>query len=155
MALPAAIVISLYTVLVFYFQKKPLSFLQNSIVFMIITIAAKNYTTIMTLQLKLFKLTEDSLLFLFFLLHRDIIGPVIVLIFINVFLGTATWKKKVFIFIGMFLSLQLMDILSLLFAVVTYTKWKLLYAGIANSAFLIFGLGLAGGVKYLNREHSV
>lgn len=155
MALPAAIVISLYTVLVFYFQKKPLSFLQNSIVFMIITIATKNYTTIMTLQLKLFKLTEDSLLFLFFLLNRDIIGPVIVLIFINVFLGTATWKKKVYIFIGMFLSLQLMDILSLLFAVVTYTKWKLLYAGIANSAFLIFGLGLARGVKYLNREHSV
>lgn len=61
MILPAAIVIAFYTLSFFFFIEKKLSFLQNSLILMLISIAARNYTTILTLQLKWIHITEDSI----------------------------------------------------------------------------------------------
>lgn len=154
MGLPVAIVITLYTIYIFYFLKKRFSFLQNAIVFMLFSILTIVYGTILNLQLKWVDVTKESSLFLFYLLNRNIIRPLIVLIFINVFIGAKSLKYKVFIFIGLFLFLQLMDILSQFFGVVTYIKWNLLYAGLANCVFLMLGLGLSKGVNFLKRESS-
>ncbi|GLB60824.1 hypothetical protein [Cytobacillus sp. NCCP-133] len=154
MALPAAIVITLYQIYFFYLLKKRLSFLQNSIVFMFIFILLTYFSTIINLQLKWLDVTEDSLLFMFYLLNRDIIKPLFVLVFINVFAGGKTFGKKGIIFIAMVLSMLLLDILSQIFGVVTYIKWNLFYAALANGAFLMLGLGLAKGVKYLKRVSS-
>ncbi|PWW25731.1 hypothetical protein DFO73_11223 [Cytobacillus oceanisediminis] len=154
MALPTAIVISVYLLLGLYYSKKQLSFLQNSLIFMIISIAARNYTTIMSMQLKWFHLTEDSLLFLVFLLHRDVIGPILVLIFINGYWTFHSGKMKVFLYIIFLICLQLMDFFSVGFGVITYTKWSFLKAGLANSAFLFAGLGLSKGILYFKRERS-
>ncbi|MBT2708478.1 hypothetical protein J7I91_11125 [Pseudomonas sp. ISL-84] len=129
--------------------------MQNAIVFMLFSILTIVYGTLLNLQLAWIDVTKDSSLFLFYLLNRNIIRPLIILIFINVFIGGKSLKNKVLIFIGMFLFLQLMDTLSQFLGVVTYTKWNLLYAGIANCVFLMLGLGLSKGVYYLKRESSM
>lgn len=152
MALPAAIIILIYTLFVFYFLKKKLSFLQNAFVFMVISIAARNYTTIMVLQLKWLHLTEDPFLFLVFLLNRDLIGPMLILIFINVFWRKQSSKSMLFFFLIILLCLQLMDGFIVGFGVITYIKWNFYKAFAVNIVLLAGGLGISKCSIYLKRE---
>jgi hypothetical protein len=157
MALPVSITLTIIISHFFFVQKKKLSFLQNSIVFMVISIMTKNYMTIMTMQLKMLKNTEDHFLFLFFLLQREIIIPLLVLIFINTYLLSSCWKRKTFLFIGVLASMQAVEYLSVHFKVVEYVKWNFIFAVIVNVAYLLMGLGLAKIVLFLkqweNRQH--
>lgn len=152
MILPAAIVIAFYTLSFFFFIEKKLSFLQNSLVLMLISIAARNYTTILALQLKWIHITEDSILFIVFLIHREIIGPILVLMFINIYWKTPSGVKRITVFALFLFCLLGMDLFSSTSGVITYLNWNLLKAGIGNTAFLIAGLGLSKVLMYLMQE---
>lgn len=152
MVLPAALVIAFYTLSFFFFIEKKLSFMQNSLVLMIISIAARNYTTILALQLKWIHITEDSILFIVFLIHREIIGPFLVLMFINLYWKTQSGVKRVSVFSIFLIFLLGMDLFSLMSGVITFLDWNLIKAGIGNLAFLIAGLGLSRGIMYLKQE---
>lgn len=90
--LPLTLVIALTLALVFYFHSKPLLFLQNSILYMILTIITTNVTTILSLNLHWMQTTVNPFLFPALLLYRDIIVPLIVLIFINGFYSTKVMR---------------------------------------------------------------
>lgn len=152
MVLPAALVIAFYTLSFFFFIEKKLSFMQNSLVLMLISIAARNYTTILALQLKWIHITEDSILFIVFLIHREIIGPFLVLMFINLYWKTQSGVKRVSVFYIFLICLLGMDLFSLMSGVITFLDWNLIKAGIGNLAFLITGLGLSRGIMYLKQE---
>ncbi|UOE57536.1 hypothetical protein [Cytobacillus oceanisediminis] len=152
MVLPAALVIAFYTLSFFFFIEKKLSFMQNSLVLMLISIAARNYTTILALQLKWIHITEDSILFIVFLIHREIIGPFLVLMFINIYWKTQSGVKRINVFAIFLICLLGMDLFSLTSGVITFLDWNLIKAGIGNSAFLIAGLGLSRWIMYLKQE---
>ncbi|MBX9973702.1 hypothetical protein [Cytobacillus firmus] len=152
MVLPAALVIAFYTLSFFFFIEKKLSFMQNSLVLMLISIAARNYTTILALQLKWIHITEDSILFIVFLIHREIIGPFLVLMFINIYWKTQSGVKRINVFAIFLVCLLGMDLFSLTSGVITFLDWNLIKAGIGNSAFLIAGLGLSRWIMYLKQE---
>lgn len=152
MVLPAALVIAFYTLSFFFFIEKKLSFLQNSLVLMLISIAARNYTTILALQLNWIHITEDSILFIVFLIHREIIGPFLVLMFINIYWKTQSRVNRITLFAIFLICLLGMDLFSFTSGVITFLDWNLIKAGIGNSAFLIAGLGLSRGIMYLKQE---
>jgi hypothetical protein len=154
MALSFSITLTIMISHVFFFQKKKLSFLLNSIVFMILAIITRNYMTIMTMELKLLKTTEDHVLFLFFLVNREIIIPLLILIFTNIYLQTTSLKKKIFLFIGVLLFMHGMDYLSVHLKVITFIKWNFIYAAIVNVVYLLIGLGLAKIVLFLQKWES-
>ncbi|WP_264739110.1 hypothetical protein [Cytobacillus firmus] len=152
MVLPAALVIAFYTLSFFFFIEKKLSFMQNSLVLMLISIAARNYTTILALQLKWIHITEDSILFIVFLIHREIIVPFLVLMFINIYWKTQSGVKRINVFAIFLICLLGMDLFSLTSGVITFLDWNLIKAGIGDSAFLIAGLGLSKVIMYLKQE---
>ncbi|USK51998.1 hypothetical protein LIT38_11370 [Bacillus sp. CMF12] len=119
---------------------------------MLISIAARNYTTILALQLKWIHITEDSILFIVFLIHREIIGPFLVLMFINIYWKTQSGVKRINVFAIFLICLLGMDLFSLTSGVITFLDWNLIKAGIGNSAFLIAGLGLSRWIMYLKQE---
>jgi hypothetical protein len=155
MALPVSITLTILISHFFFYSKKTLSLLQNSIVFMVMAIITRNYVTIMTMQLKLLKSTEDYFLFLFLLMHREIIVPLLVLIFINNYLSSSCWNKKMFLFIGVLTIMIGMDHLLVYYKVIEYEKWNFIYAVIVDSAFLIIGIGVAKVLLFLHSWESL
>jgi FtsH-binding integral membrane protein len=73
MALSISITLFLLISHILFFKKKKMSFLQNSVLFMVIGIISKNYITIMTMQLEKLATSQDDFLFVALLLYRDII----------------------------------------------------------------------------------
>jgi hypothetical protein len=149
MALAIIITLTILIFYIFFIQKKKLSFLQNSIVFMLMTIVTTNYITIMSMELKILKTSEDDFLFLFLLILRDIVIPLLVLIFINTYLHSPSMKKKVIFFIVILSILHGMDYLSVYFGVIKYVKWNFIYSLFVDVAYLLIGMGLSIVVLYL------
>lgn len=138
--LPLTLVIALTLALVFYFHSKPLLFLQNSILYMILTIITTSVTTILSLNLHWMQTTVNPFLFPAFLLYRDIIVPLIVLIFINGFYSTKVMRKRASYFLFCFIGLLATDVLLLRCNILEYIKWNLFFAAVINVGYLMIGL---------------
>lgn len=141
--------------LIFFLSEKKLSFLENAIVFMVMVIITRNYNTIMTMVLKLFKNTESHQLFVGLLLHREIIIPVLVLIFINSFLLFNSWKRRVVLFLLILGTLQGFDMLLVHFGVIRFMNWNAYCACVVNLLYLCIGLGVTYLLKYLKKQESI
>jgi hypothetical protein len=127
----------------FFYQQKRLTLAQNSILFMLAALGTRNYMTIMTLQLSRIRMSDDSFLFIYFLIQREWIAPLVLLSFVNKYIRTQSGKKRFLAFLGYLFVLVLMDALSVYFKVVTYVQWNFMYAALSDILFLISGLALA------------
>jgi hypothetical protein len=149
MGLPFTIFLTLSFSLIFFFQKKPFSFLENSIFYMVMTIFTTNVITILSLNFKLINTTGNPLLFPALILYRDGIIPLLVLIAINIFHSSFTLKVKSFFFILIFACLNGIEALLDTLEVLQFLKWNYFYAAIVNIACLLIGLGIAKIVLFL------
>ncbi|WP_442598807.1 hypothetical protein [Neobacillus sp. D3-1R] len=140
MALPLSIILVVVISYIAFFMKKSMSFLQNSILFMLMEISTRNYISIMSLVLKKIKTTDNEVLFIFLLIHREIIIPLLVLIFCNLYLLSDGWVKKVSAFILILSTLQVMDVLSVYFKVEKFLRWNMISDLFINIAYLLIGL---------------
>jgi hypothetical protein len=147
--LPLTILLTISISLFFFFQRKRFTFTENSIVYMAITILTTNVITILTLNLKVIKTTENPFLFPAVLLYRDVIIPLLVLSFINGFLANFTLKRKFFYFIFIFTCLNGIEALLIFQDVLKFIKWNYFNAVIVNTAYLFIGLGIAKIVLFL------
>ncbi|MFD2045465.1 hypothetical protein ACFSTA_17415 [Ornithinibacillus salinisoli] len=143
MALPISIVLTIFTLYIAFFMKKNFSFLHNAILFMVIAIVTKNYFTIMIMELKLLKSTEDSTLFVCFLIYRDIMIPMLVVIFLNLFMKTELRYRRMIIFIGAIGSFLFIDVFFIYFDIVEWIQWNLFFALIVNVGYMIVGFGIS------------
>lgn len=141
-AIAICITLTLIIGYITFFIKKKLSFLHNSIVFMMTTILTKNIMTIRAMEFNLVKTTEDPFLFLSILIYREIMIPLLIVIFINLYLQF-TWNKRVFLYITILVFMQIMEFISLNFGVVEYIQWNMLYDLLVNSSYMIIGLGIS------------
>jgi hypothetical protein len=139
----------------FFYQKKTLNFIQNSIVFIMFTIVTTNYLTILSLNLKWIKITESKFLFIGFILYRDALIPLLLLIFINVFFNTTYLKRKIIYFITFIACLQGLELICHFIGVIEYVKWSYLKASIANCAYLIISLILAKIAMFVKHKESL
>lgn len=155
MELALTLILTWVVLLFLYYSKKTLSFLQNIIIFMLLTIILRNYTTIVTLELKLIKNSLDNLLFVVFLIKREIIFPYLVLIFINYYLLSKSLLQKSITFIVCLGFMNILDFLAVHYHVINYIQWNLFYSFLVDIALLFCGLILARVVSTLiNRGES-
>jgi hypothetical protein len=150
--LPLTMLLTLSFALFYFSQRKPLTFTENSIVYMLMTILTTNVITILSLNFRLIKTTENPLLFPAVLLYRDGIIPLLVLIFINGVFTSFTLKLKSFLFIFIFALLLGIEALLVFLNVIEFTKWNLLYAAIVNTAYPLIGLGMAKMVLSVSKR---
>jgi hypothetical protein len=155
MALPLIITIAIMVSYIFYFITKKLSFLQNSILFMLMAIVTKNYITIMSMEFKILKTTEDPSLFLFLLIVREIITPILILTFVNAFLLSKRKLNQICLFIATLGFMEGIDFLYIHFKVITFVNWNLGYALIVNIAYLLIGIGLGKLLLFLQKREEV
>lgn len=147
--LPLTLVIALTLALVFYFQTKSFNFLENSIIYMVLTIMTTNVLTILSLNLKWIKPTNDPFIFPAYLLYRDGIIPLLVLIFVNGFHTTKGLRIRTTYFFICFICLQAMEVLLLKYKIIEYTKWKWFFSIITNIGYLMMGLIIAKMLLYV------
>lgn len=153
MAIPLSIVLTLLTAHYFYYQQKSLTFLQNSVLFMILNLLTMNLYTITAFNLNWIKITQDSILFTVIPLTRNIVIPLMVLIFINAFLSRQKVSRKMLILL-LFLVYSLgMDVFLVTFKVLDYGKWKLSFSMIVNSGYFLLTLLLVKLIRIKEPRH--
>ncbi|WP_421378209.1 hypothetical protein ACOJQI_12395 [Bacillus salacetis] len=151
-AVPLMIVLFLIISMVFFFQRKPFSFLQNSILYMVFKILATNVTTIVTLNLDFIKKTEDPFLFPAYLLNRDGIIPLLLLIFINRMNGGDTPLKKVFYTFIIFACLNGLVFLMVELKLIEFLEWNYLETAVVNGAYLLVAFGAGKLLSFITRR---
>ncbi|MFC7063497.1 hypothetical protein [Halobacillus seohaensis] len=143
MALPLSITITLLITYISFFIRKKLSFLHNAIVFMVITIITTNYMTIMSMNLKLLKQTEDPFLNLYLIMDREIIVPLVIVIYINLNVKMKTLLKKIYLFLTILGFIQLLVFFQKYFGVVEFLNWNMYSSLLMNSIIILIGLGIS------------
>jgi hypothetical protein len=151
MALPISITLVVLVAYFFFFMKKSLTFLHNLIIFMVITILTRNVLTIVSMELKRFSISEEDVLNLVSLLDREILVPLVVLIFVNEYLQMSTILGKAMLFLGVLVLLFGLKYFETHFNVVQFEQWNFMYSSITDAGFLIAGLGFAKGIRVLQR----
>ncbi|MUK87963.1 hypothetical protein GMD78_06070 [Ornithinibacillus sp. L9] len=142
MAVPITVVLMIIVLFFVFFMKKRLNFLQNTILYMVMAIITKNYFSIMVMELKLYKNADDSSLFISLLIDREIIIPILIVIFVNYFIEFRAWYKKIVVSIIIIGCLQLLDFFSVLFGVIEFVRWNMFYELLINMSYLLIGLGI-------------
>jgi|GEM_PF-1313985 len=138
----------------FFLIKKRLSFIQNSILFMVIGIITKNYLTIMMLELGRVRMLEDHTLYVSLLLYRDFIIPLTILIFANAYLETSTSIQKLFCSLSALLFLVIIEGFLVYFNVIIFTDWSLLHEAVVNAIYLLIGLIFVKLILFLQKWES-
>jgi len=138
----------------FFLIKKRLSFIQNSILFMVIGIITKNYLTIMMLELGRVRMLEDHTLYVSLLLYRDFIIPLTILIFANAYLETSTSIQKLLCSLSALLFLVIIEGFLVYFNVIIFTDWSLLHEAVVNAIYLLIGLIFVKLIFFLQKWES-
>lgn len=150
--LPITLLITLLIWHFYFYQTKTFTFLENSIIYMVITILATNVITLLSLNFKLINTTDNPLLFPAVLLYRDVIIPLLVLIISNVCFTGFSLRVKFINFIITFACLHGIEILLVLFDVFEFNKWNFFLSGIINTTYLLCGLGIAKIVLFISKR---
>jgi hypothetical protein len=142
MALSIYLTIAMLLLHFSFYIRKPLNFLQNSILFMMISVIARQYLTLLWMKFKLINMPGEHLRFISFLLYRDIFIPIAVLIFVNYYLRQKSWQSKVLLFGGTVILMMGLEYLNIYFGIIEFVRWNLLLAGIVDAIYLLIGLGI-------------
>lgn len=142
MALSIYITITILLLHFAYHVQKPLNFLQNALIFMVIAIITRQYVTLMALEWHFFKMTEDHWLFICLLLCRDILTPMVTVLFVNYYLRAKTPFTKLAAFLISLGVLLAAHELAVQFHILMYLKWNFFYTALLNAGFLVLALGV-------------
>jgi len=155
MPLTIMIILTWLICMIFIFIPKSLSFLQNLILFMVLTIIARNVMTILTMELQLIKTTQEPVVYLFFILQREVFMPVATLIAVNYINRFTNVSKKIVLFMVILASIHIVNYLANSLNVLTYENWNYLYSFIYEMIFISIALGLANILLRLSKKQRV
>ncbi len=142
MALAIYLTISILILHYAYHLKKPLGFLENGIIFMVVAIITRQCLTLMALEWGLYRMTEDYWLFICLLLCRDLLTPLMAVIFINYYVRADAWTSKTAAFFISLTVLLGLHKLAVYFGLITYLKWNFFYTILLNAGFLLTGIAV-------------
>jgi hypothetical protein len=121
----AWLVVSLFAVI-----KKKLTFAENTLVFLVILIVSINFSWIVIEELKLIKISHESLKYTAYLLNRSIIMPILILIGVNLLQWSKTMIKKITVILSSVILMIGVVMLSNLYDIFEYQHWHYWYDGI-------------------------
>lgn len=154
MALSIYLTITILLLHFAYHVQKPLNFLQNAMVFMVIAIITRQCVTVFGLEWKLFRLTEDPWLFICLLLCRDVLTPMITVLFANYYVRAKSPFLKITVFLITLVVMVSMQKLAVQFHILTYIKWNFFYTTLLNAGFLLSALGVLKLVSFIQTMES-
>ena len=126
----------------FFFQKKRLLFIENLMLFLFFLFINKCVLTMISMNLSLIMYSKEPYLFLCFWLQRNIIFPLILLIFVN---GVFRKSMGVKVTGGLFtvIVILLSEALAIHFSIIQYHMWSFFISLILAIAYLLIGLGIS------------
>lgn len=126
----------------FFFQKKRLLFIENLMLFLFFLFINKCVLTMISMNLSLIMYSKEPYLFLCFWLQRNIIFPLILLIFVN---GIFRKSMGVKVTGGLFtvIVILLSEALAIHFSIIQYHMWSFFISLILAIAYLLIGLGIS------------
>ena len=137
MALALFVFIAWVIISVYLFVPKRLSMEENILLFFLFTIITINIFTILDLNLKFIQHNDKSDMFISFCIHRNIIIPLSLIIFVN-FINTCKSKiQKFIITVLIFSILYLIDLLAFGMALMTCYSSNLYLASAILLAILM------------------
>ncbi|MCA0988508.1 hypothetical protein [Guptibacillus algicola] len=154
MALSIAITISIILLHLSIFQHSKHSFLDNSIVFFVVSIFIMNYLTIIAWNKEFIAVSTDDSLFVSFLLHRNLITPLLIVLFANTFRKQKGVLVKVGLLASTLLIMYLFNFGSVYFDVENYKEWNLLLASMMDFIVLTIGVVTLHFVVFLKTKET-
>lgn len=149
MALSIYITITILLLHFAYHIQKPLNFLQNALVFMVVAIITRQCVTIFALEWHLFKMTEDDWLFVCLILCRDVLTPMVTVLFANYYVQAKSLFYKMAAFLISLVIMLAMHELAVQFHILTYVKWNFFYTILLNAGFLLSAVGVLKLVSFI------
>jgi hypothetical protein len=132
------LVVSLFAVI-----KKKLTFVENTLIFLIILIISINFSWIVMEELKLIKLTQVSLEYIAYLLNRSVIIPILVLIQVNLLQWSKTMMMKIAVIVSVVILITGISFLSNFYGITEFKHWHYWKDGI-----YFFILNFIGIISY-------
>lgn len=154
MALPIYLLITILLIHLLFYIKKPLSFLQNSIVCLVAVFIATQYLTLIMMKFHLIGKSDDHWDYVAFLLYRNVFLPAVIIIFCNFFLRQSSWKNKTLLFIAALSVMVGIDWLSVKLGVISFIHWNFWFSGIVYALLLLIALGAMRLILYINVRES-
>jgi hypothetical protein len=116
--------ISWIVITIFALIPKPLKYTENIIILFIISIILTDYLTIVGYNYSFLNLTKKREHFLAFLLFRNIIIPLLLLVLVNIFYAVTSLKKRIlFVFFLLFI-MTVIERINTFFKLYSYSKWN-------------------------------
>ncbi|NHM31799.1 hypothetical protein [Neobacillus terrae] len=109
---------------VYNYQKKNIPLIGNLIVFFIVSMLLMNGSTILWLNLNFIKVSVSIEKYIAFVISRNIVLPLLSLIWLNLNEIAKTFQRKVIIFIMTLLVSMGIEILQKLLGMLIYNKWN-------------------------------
>lgn len=154
MALSFAITISIILLHVSIFQNNRHSFLDNSIVFFVVSIFIMNYLTIIAWNKEFIAVSTEDSMFVTFLLHRNLITPLLVVLFANTFRKRKSVLVKLWLLASSILIMHLFNFGAVYFDVEKYKEWNLLLASMMDFIVLLIGVVTLHFVVFLKTKET-
>jgi len=122
---------------VFCLIPKRLLIEENITLFFIYNIIVINIYTILDLDLKLITPNNETDMFISLWLHRNIIIPLSLIIFVNLVINSTTRIRKSFTSVVAFLILYFIEVLTLWVNIKTYSGWNLYLTAVTMTALML------------------
>ena len=137
MVLDLFILIAWLIISVYVFVPKKLSMEENILLFFFFTIITINIFTILDLNLNLIQHSHNVVMFISFWLHRNIVIPLSLIIFVNLILTLKSRLEKIITTVIVFLIVYLVDLLAFGIGLMTCYSSNLYFASAIVLAVLM------------------
>ncbi|MFC0560414.1 hypothetical protein [Halalkalibacter alkalisediminis] len=124
MVLSIYIMITWFTITSFALYARKLSILENLFIYIIVSMIVINKATLVSLNFGYVEITKDTVLYLCHLLSRNVVIPLTLLLFCNIFYIA---KKQIIKYASIFITLTLLislEYLAIYFGIYTYKNWS-------------------------------
>lgn len=136
------------------FQKKELVFVENLLLFLFIMFVNKNVLTLLSVNLDMIDNSKEEHLFICFFLLRNIISPILLLLFVN-----AVFHKSILPKIGWGLFILILGLLleamAIKLEVLIYKNWSFSWSFLLSIVYFCMALGVAKAYRYLLQKEGV
>jgi hypothetical protein len=137
---------------VYNYQKKNIPLIGNLIVFFIVSMLLMNGSTILWLNLNFIKVSVSIEKYIAFIICRNIVLPLLVLLWLNLNENAKTFQRRVIIFIMVLLVSMGIEILQKLLGMLIYNKWNAIFSVMLFCANLIISFYVW---KIVNKQERV
>ncbi|QFT91014.1 hypothetical protein FIU87_20400 [Bacillus sp. THAF10] len=133
---------------IFLFQRKKLIFIENLLLFLFFLFVNKTVLTLISLNLGLIFYNKEPALFLCFWLHRNILAPILLMIFANAAFQNKIGRVMVYGLITMLVRLSL-EALGIQLNIIQFHMWSYTMTSIVSIVYISGTLFLVRAYRHL------